>query len=730
MSKAQVEFRRRLRKALASENLTTALERTLPKRRSARANAFADGEFPTLRRDLHDRKAAAIDRLPELVVRFREEAEQVGATVHLAQTPQEALAIVSGLVEKHGVRLVVKSKSMATEEIELNEHLEAHHVKVVETDLGEWIVQLAGEKPSHLITPALHKTREEVARLFSKVTGVEVPADIPKLVEVARKALRQSFIDADMGITGANVAIAESGTLVIVSNEGNARLVSTLPPVHVAVLGIEKIVPTLDDASAVLKVLAKSATGQKMTSYVSFITGPSRTADIELSLTTGVHGPKELHIILLDNGRTRMREEPDFRDALACIRCGACLNACPSFQVVGGHAFGYKYTGPIGLMLTAFHHGEEYAEGPQSLCLGCSACETVCPAGIDIPRMILDLRQRLSDGKSRGGLVKETALKALTYQEGSKRWLDVARWAQRPFAREGSVHLPLVNGGRSLPRLPEKGFLEKHGSSGSFEPTSLVPSEAAGRTVVYFPGCITDNLFPEMGEAAVQALAGCGARVLLPSRRLCCGLAHMNAGDAPTAIAHAKQTIEMLEQEPGDYIASTSASCAVAMTQDYPHLLREEPEWQARARALAQRVMDFTSFMDGVARLGPGALASGAAAAVTYHDSCQSCNCLNLGPQPRRLLQEVMGLELREMEESGVCCGFGGTFSLDHPKISQRILKQKLKHINETGAGIVVTDNPGCIMQLRGGLGAGGKKIKVLHLAELMAQRLDLLKRS
>src|SRR5690606_15736312 len=272
------------------------------------------------------------------------------------------------------VKLAVKSKSMATEEIRLNPALEARGIRVVETDLGEWIVQLAGDHPSHLIAPAIHITREQVAELFSKETGQEVSPEVQALVGVARQRLRQAFIDADMGITGANAAIAETGTIAIVTNEGNDRLVATLPPVHVAVLGVEKIVPTIDDVAAMLKLLPRSGTAQKITSYVSFITGPSRTADIELVTAMGVHGPKEVHIVLLDNGRLAAREDPELVDTLYCIRCGACSNVCPPYQVVGGHLFGHIYTGPIGLPLTALHHGLDAAADPQSLCVSCNAC--------------------------------------------------------------------------------------------------------------------------------------------------------------------------------------------------------------------------------------------------------------------------------------------------------------------------------------------------------------------
>ena len=723
MSNAQAQFKRRLAKALASPTLELALNRAMPMRRKSRAAAFAQDDFAALRDDLQRRKRAAIEHLPELLAQFTENAAKAGATVYLAQSIEDAQRIVGDLVKRQNVKLAVKSKSLATEEISLNEYLEERHVKVVETDLGEWIVQLAGEKPSHLITPAMHKTREEVAELFSKVTGKKIPPDIPKMVAVARKMLRQSFIEADMGITGANVAIAETGSLVIVSNEGNGRLVSTLPPVHVAILGIEKIVATMEDALAALKVLSKSGTGQRLTTYISYITGPSRTADIELSLTTGVHGPKEVHIVLLDNGRTTMRNRPEYRDALDCIRCGACLNACPPFQAVGGHAFGYKYPGPIGLILTAFHHGYENAQGPQTLCLGCNACQTACPANIELPRMILDLRQEMFDGESIG-MLKGNALNFLTYQREGK-WLGLAKVAQRAFSKgEGLVSIPGVTGWRYLPKLPDKTFLERRGLGAKSKATSLVRSQAAGQSVLYFPGCITDNLFPAMGDSAVEALNGLGAEVSIPRKAQCCGLAHMNSGDRATAKRLAKETIAMLEQETPRHIVSTSASCVVAMTQDYPHLLRDEPEWAERAKGLAGRIKDFTSFVDGVAKVSPGALAKGESGTVTYHDSCQSTNCLKLGKEQRRIIQGVVGAELKEMEESSQCCGFGGTFSIDYPDISKRILKHKLDHIGETGAETVVTDNPGCIMQLRGGLEAAGKKTRVLHIAELMAEQM------
>src|SRR5256885_2821785 len=331
MTASKTEFRRRLDKALASETLRVALGRALPELIERRNARMQEIDWVRLRDDLTTRKRAAIDDLPALVQRFTEEAEAVGAKVYRAADAKEANRIVAAICRAKKAKLVVKSKSMATEEIGLVEHLEKQGVTAIETDLGEWIIQLAHERPSHLIAPAIHKTREEVAALFAKVVGHPVADDTASLVAVARQELRRYFLEADIGLTGGNALIAETGTLLLVTNEGNADLATSVPPVHIAVVGIEKIVPTLDDAMAIVKLLARSGTGQKITTYTQLITGPSRSADIELKTQIGVHGPKELHFVLLDNGRSAMREDPAFRDALRCIRCGACSNVCPSY---------------------------------------------------------------------------------------------------------------------------------------------------------------------------------------------------------------------------------------------------------------------------------------------------------------------------------------------------------------------------------------------------------------
>jgi iron-sulfur cluster protein len=736
MPNVHADFRRRLDAALASPDLELALTRALPNFRARRAATFADGSFPERQQRLAAIKRDCIERLPELVEQFVAEATRVGCVVHRAKDADEAKQIVGRLAAERGVKLAVKSKTMVAEEIDLNPYLEKRGVKVVETDLGEWIIQLANEHPSHILAPALHKTREQIAELLGKESGLDLGTATPdELVAVARRQLRQHFVNADMGISGANIAIANSGTLVLLTNEGNGRLVTTLPPIHVALVGVEKIVPSLDEATEILKLLAPSATGQKMSVYVSFTTGPSRSADIELSLSIGVHGPKEVHVVLVDNGRWRMRDDPEFREALQCIRCGACANVCPPFQVVGGHVFGHVYTGPIGLVVTPFHHGIEYAADPQELCVSCNACETVCPVGIPLARMILDLRKRKVEESGLPWL-KRAAVELLA---DPNRFRGATKWGsllQAPVAGSGrfvgnSVLRslpPLRNtfGWRSLPALAGKPLRERFArGDGHFTPEREIPgSQVVGVRVAYFAGCMTDRLFPEMGEAVVRVLRALGCDVFFPPAQSCCGLPAINAGDGKAAREMIVQTIDALEKVQADYILSGSASCVVSMLQDYPRLLAGDDAALNRARRLAERVVDFTSFFVHRARPTPSAWAAAKPRMVTFHDSCQSHNCLGLKSEPRWVLEQVLGYQIVEMEEPAMCCGFGGSFSFEHPRVAQRIARRKAQHIEATGAPVVVTDNPGCIMHLRGVFNAAGRGPRVMHLAEVIDEAL------
>ena len=382
-------------------------------------------EFPIME-ELRDRAQAirihSLSHLDRLLGRFADHVTALGGTVHFAADADEANRIVAEILEDSKSRLVVKSKSMVSEEMELNDHLGDVGVEVVETDLGEFIVQLAGDTPSHIIAPVLHMTRQEIGALFSEKLGGEYTDDPTQLNEIARAHLREVFLRADAGISGVNMAIAETGSLVLVTNEGNGRLTTTAPRVHIALMGMERIVSRWEDAAVVLEVLARSATGQRLSVYTNVITGPRRESDPD--------GPEDLHVIVIDNGRSEILGGAT-AEILACIRCGACLNICPVFRTVGGHAYGTVYSGPVGSIVTPGLHGmEPWWELPYASTM-CGACEEVCPIRIQIPSMLLQLRKRAAaEGRLPGWLNKGMSRYARTATDPQK-WRSAKKWASR-----------------------------------------------------------------------------------------------------------------------------------------------------------------------------------------------------------------------------------------------------------------------------------------------------------
>ena len=396
-------FEANVAEALADTQLRRALDRLSQGFPGLRRAAMARlPEFEALRDAARDLKDHTLANLDVYLERFAAAVESSGGTVHWCADAAEARRAVLAICQGAGARTVTKSKSMVCEEIALNEHLEAAGIEPVETDLGEYIIQLRGEPPSHIIAPAIHLSKEQVADTF-RAHHQELPAerslDEPlELLAEARAQLRRRFVAADVGITGANLLIAETGSVVVVTNEGNADLTMTLPKVHIVVAGLEKVVPNLADATTILRLLARSATGQELSVYTTFVTGPRRDGDAD--------GPEAFHVVLLDNGRTDMLGG-EFQEVLRCIRCGACLNHCPVYGAIGGHAYGSVYSGPIGAVLTPGLVGLERAADLPNASSLCGMCEEVCPMRIPLPRMLRHWRQRLHDGghdSSRAGL--------------------------------------------------------------------------------------------------------------------------------------------------------------------------------------------------------------------------------------------------------------------------------------------------------------------------------------
>lgn len=391
MTQTNVTFFDRVEDALVDEHLHTALNRATSRFTTLRAAGLSSLPNADAVRD-HARmiRAHTLSRLDRYLTQFAESAEKAGVTVHWARDGAEANAICIEIARRTGTRKVVKGKSMVTEESHLNHALEQAGIEVIESDLGERIIQLAGETPSHIIAPAIHKTKEQIGKLFQDKLGVPY-TDVPEeMTAVARAHLREAYLTSDMGISGVNFGVAESGTICLIENEGNGRLTTSAPRVHVAFMGIERLVPTLEDLGVMLHVLSRSATGQKLSVYTNMITGPRRPGEPD--------GPDELHVILVDNGRSRVLGTRT-AEILYCIRCGACLNACPVYREIGGHAYGSVYTGPVGAVLTPSLEGvDPWPELPHASSL-CGACKEVCPVRIDIPRMLLELRH---EGNERG----------------------------------------------------------------------------------------------------------------------------------------------------------------------------------------------------------------------------------------------------------------------------------------------------------------------------------------
>ncbi len=379
-------FYRRIDEALHNDQLRSNFRAALSGIQSRREEQFPDDDqLQTLREQARRVRANALIRQPELLEQLETTLTANGIRVHWAETPEQANAIIHSLLEAAQARLVVKGKSMVSEETGLNRYLEQRGIEVVESDLGEFIIQLAGEPPSHIVAPAIHKNRREVAELLHQhYPEIPYTEDIDRLTQSARQILREKFAQADAGISGVNFMVAESGTLCLVENEGNGRLSTTAPRLHIAITGIEKVVEKLSDVPPLLEILTKSATGQPITTYFNMISRPRQTDELD--------GPQAVHLVLLDNGRSRIRVDEELLDTLRCIRCGSCINYCPVYVQLGGHAYGTVYPGPIGIALEPQRLGIDQVGSLTSACTLCGACGQVCPVEIPLPKLINRLR--------------------------------------------------------------------------------------------------------------------------------------------------------------------------------------------------------------------------------------------------------------------------------------------------------------------------------------------------
>jgi len=456
-------FKTNIVKALADKQLRRNLKSAMDGLKVKRRAVFADAdELDALRAQGEAIKRRALSRLPDLLTRLEARCTANGIQVHWAETAADANRIVLNIMRQHGAEMMVKGKSMVSEEMGLNHFLEDQGMEVVETDLGEFIIQLAGEPPSHIIVPAVHKNKDQIARIFQeKIPDTPYTEDVDELNALARKTLRRKFYNGQVGLSGVNFAVAETGTLCLVENEGNGRMCTTVPPVHIAVMGLEKVVEKLEEVPPLLRLLTGSATGQLISTYFNMITSPRRPGEKD--------GPREVHLLILDNGRSHMLADNELRQALQCIRCGTCLNHCPVYVRIGGHAYGFVYPGPIGEVITPQLEGIEKAGELASASSLCQACGEVCPVRIPLPDLIRRIRR---EGVGRGS-------DCCVEGYGSKRGpLEVFAW--KAWALVNShPRLNAVNNrvlakiGSRLPRLGPLAAWTTGRSAPQFAPKSL-----------------------------------------------------------------------------------------------------------------------------------------------------------------------------------------------------------------------------------------------------------------
>ena len=745
--------------AVGDQNLKSALFHAVSSVNKKRRDVIA--RFPgyeQARQAARRIKEEAIADLPAIIERFTESVHRQGGHLHSAEDGKEACHIINAIAKHSGARRITKSKSMTSEEIHLNGALEAAGLHVRETDLGEYIVQLANDRPSHMVAPIIHMSVDDVRRVFREKLGVEdVPEKPAELTQLARQKLRADFLSADLGITGANFLLADTGTVVIVENEGNVRMTTQVPPVHVVIAGIEKLLPRAADLLPFLQLLPRTGTGQLLTSYLSFISGPGWGAS---PMTDGV--ARSFHVVLLDNGRMAMRNDELLSEALYCIRCGGCMTVCPPYQVVGGHVYGGPtYHSGIGNAWEAGVRGLDTAAGFNDLCTTCSRCQDVCPVHIDIPWINTVIRERIAQQRRhpRGLIERLVYDRVLPVQEEgsvslsrrlfsdpsrvyglSRRgfWSSLIRFG--PF-RAVLSRLAGLSPARPLPLPNSETLANWHSRRGGRVVTTRyeverISNDRRGSTVFLFADCHTEHVDTDVGKAAISCLEKCGMGVVLVAGQ-CCGRGALSQGLLETARRQAKDLQGMLAPavKTGHAVVGIEPSCLSAVVDDHAKLLPGTEA--AEVAAGTEEILEFLLAQLG----GEGSVtnesmtpawtpaADGLTTPVVLHGHCQQ-KTLGWLPAAVKLLGSIPGVEVQLT--STECCGMAGSFGYkdEYYPISAELGQRLVAEIDELAAA---ANQAGSVKQTCGYLACGTScraqiadigALDARHPVELIDQRL------